>query len=80
MKIFIKCEDANHKCDKSQYKEASFWEKVTLNIHLIYCAVCRKYSARNAKLTNAINQSKPKCIPKEQKELLKERLQKEMSK
>ena len=76
----MKCEEANHTCDKTQYKEASFWEKVGLNIHLIYCAVCRKYSARNTKLSKVIKKSKPYSIPKEQKEAIKERLRKEMSK
>jgi predicted anti-sigma-YlaC factor YlaD len=50
-KFFIACEDANHVCDKSQYKEATFLELIKLNLHLMYCAACRKYSANNAKLS-----------------------------
>ena len=34
----MKCEDAGQVCDKSQYKEASFWEKLKLNVHLLYCS------------------------------------------
>ena len=47
-KLFLKCDDANHVCDKSQYKEASFIEKIKLTFHLMYCKACRKYSKNNA--------------------------------
>lgn len=80
MKLFIKCDEANHNCDKTQYNEASFWEKVKLNIHLIYCAACRKYTSRNTKLTKVVSEAKPKILPKEQKEKMKETLHNEMSK
>lgn len=80
MSIFLKCDEANHICDKNQYKEAGFWEKVKLNIHLIYCRVCRKYSARNVKLSEAIKNSNFKTLLPDQKQALKERLQKEIAK
>lgn len=54
-KIFIPCEEANHVCDKNQYKEAALWDMIKLNIHLIYCKACRKYTVNNTKLTKAIN-------------------------
>ncbi|WCO00993.1 glycine dehydrogenase [Psychroserpens ponticola] len=53
-KIFIPCKDANHVCDKTQYKEASLWEKIKLNIHLIYCRACRKYTKKNSQLTKLV--------------------------
>ena len=77
--MFLKCDEANIICDKNQYKEAGFWEKLKLNIHLIYCSVCRKYSIRNSKLTNAIK-SNYKTISLEDKQALKERLNREISK
>jgi hypothetical protein len=80
MKVFMKCEEANHTCDKTQYKEASFWGKMKLSIHLIYCSACRKYTARNTKLTQAIEKSKPKTLGKEQKEKMEEALLREISK
>ena len=75
----MKCENANHVCDKNQYKEASFLERVKLTIHLIYCMACRKYSVRNNKLSDAIKMSDLKSISKEDKKVLKERLHQEMS-
>jgi hypothetical protein len=80
MKLFLKCEDANHTCDKTQYKEAGFWEKVKLNIHLIYCAACRKYTSRNTKLTKAVRNGGIQTVPKEKKEQMKELLKQEMNK
>ena len=80
MKLFLKCEDANHSCDKNQYKEATFWEKVKLNLHLVYCAACRKYSARNTKLSKALHEGDVKTMPKNDKTQLKEQLRKEMAK
>jgi len=79
MKLFVKCEEANHSCDKNQYKEATFWEKVRLNIHLIYCAACRKYSSRNGKLSKAVRKGDVKMMPKTDKVQLKEQLRQEMA-
>lgn len=76
----MKCEEANHVCDKNQYKEANFIEHVRLAIHLIYCSACRKYSFNNNKLTKALKKSKIKTISEEDKSVLKEQLQKEMNK
>jgi predicted anti-sigma-YlaC factor YlaD len=57
-KIFFSCDEANHTCDKSQYKEASLLEMIKLNLHLLSCKACRSYSANNNRLTQMINKSK----------------------
>ena len=75
----MKCENANHVCDRNQYKEASFLERVKLTVHLIYCRACRKYSVRNNKLSDAIKISDLKSISKEDKNEIKERLHQEVS-
>lgn len=79
MKLFLKCEEANHSCDKNQYNEATFWEKVKLNVHLIYCSACRKYSARNGKLSKAMHKGNLRTMPEKDKTTLKEQLRKEMA-
>ncbi|NND63959.1 MAG: hypothetical protein HKN48_12285 [Flavobacteriaceae bacterium] len=80
MKIKLECHEANHICDKNQYTEATFWEKVKLTFHLIYCRACRKYTARNSKLTKAVNNPKVKSIPTSDKEALKKQIHQEISK
>ncbi|MFD2564969.1 hypothetical protein [Aquimarina rubra] len=78
-KIFVSCENANHICDKSQYNESSFWEKVKLNIHLIYCKACRKYTSKNIKLTKLFKDPKVVSINQSAKDAMKEQLKKKMS-
>ncbi len=72
MKIMIPCDEANHVCDKTQYKEANLWEMIILNIHLIYCRACRKYTKNNTKLTNIIKTSNVDCLDDDCKEKMKE--------
>lgn len=76
IKIVIPCDQANHVCDKTQYKNANLWEKIKLNIHLIYCRACRKYSKNNAKLTKMVKKSDIKCLDKKCKEKMKQELDK----
>ncbi|GGX16761.1 hypothetical protein [Aquimarina muelleri] len=78
-RFFVSCADANHFCDKNQYKEATFWEKVKLNIHLIYCSVCRKYSTKNSKLTKLVKNPKVSTITPSDKEVMREKLKQKMS-
>jgi len=79
MKVVIPCDEANHVCDKTQYKEATLWEKVKLNIHLIYCRACREYTKNNTKLTNKIKESKVECLDKKCKVSIKKDLDKAIS-
>jgi hypothetical protein len=76
IKIVIPCNEANHVCDKTQYKEASLWEKIKLNIHLIYCKACRKYSKNNMSLTNTLKKAHVECLDKKCKESMKQELNK----
>jgi len=73
-KFLIPCDEANHTCDKTQYREASLWEKIKLNIHLIYCRACREYTNTNTKLTKAVLKSKVECLDKDCKEKMKKDL------
>lgn len=75
-RILIPCEEANHVCDKNQYKEASLLEMVKLNIHLIYCRVCRKYTVNNTKLSKALKKSKIQHLEPSVKKSMKEDFEK----
>ena len=79
-KLKLSCQEANHVCDKNQYKEAGFWEKVKLNIHLIYCAACRKYTSRNMKLTKAMKSSKVEVFDTTAKDKMKTAFEQELAK
>lgn len=79
-KIFIPCSEAAHTCDKTQYDDATFWEKIKLNIHLIYCRACRKYTKNNGKLTKMMNNSELEFLKTTEKDTLKSNFEKELSK
>jgi len=79
-KMFISCDEANHNCDKSQYNEATLWEKIKLNIHLLYCKACRKYSKNNAKLTKIMNNPELDYLKTSEKDALKRNFEEELSK
>jgi hypothetical protein len=78
MNIKLECQEANHICDKNQYKEATFREKVKLTFHLIYCRACRKYTARNIKLTKLMKSPDVKIVNAKDKETLTQQLQHEI--
>lgn len=79
IKVILPCDEANHVCDKTQYKDATLWEKIKLNIHLIYCRACRKYTVNNTKLTKAIKKSEVECLDKKCKDSMKKELNKALS-
>ena len=78
-KIIIPCDEASHVCDKTQYKEATLWEKIKLNIHLIYCRACRKYTKRNSQLTKLVTKD-PVIMDASAKESLKSVFEQELAK
>ena len=78
-KFIIPCDEANHVCDKTQYKEASLWEKIKLNIHLIYCNACRKYTKKNTKLSKLVNKEQI-VMESAAKESLKSAFEQELAK
>jgi len=68
-KLFLSCDESKHTCDKAQYKEATLWQKIKLNIHLVFCAACRKYSKNNTKLSKLITKSTTKLSASEKSRL-----------
>ncbi len=76
LKNLLKCNDANHLCDKFQYGESSFLERLKLRLHLSLCKACQKYSENNVKLSSLIEKSKVKCLDKDYKAKMKQAFEK----
>lgn len=79
--LFISCDEATLICDKSQYNEASIFEKIQLNIHFLRCKICRLYTKQNNKMSSFFRmkaadckKEKP-CMSATDKELLKQQLE-----
>lgn len=77
--LFISCEEAQHICDKSQYGDASVWEKIKLNIRLSWCKITRAYSKRNKTLTNTIKSSKVECLNQKEQNQLRTAFEKQLT-
>ena len=77
--LFISCEEAQHICDKTQYEEATIWERTKLKIRLSWCIITRAYSKKNRKLTDALKTSNFDCLKNSEREVLKKQFQHELS-
>lgn len=77
--LFISCEEAKHICDKAQYDEASFWEKIELNIRFTWCKFTRAYVKQNKQLTSMVKKSQIDCLKNDEREAIKEQFEKELS-
>jgi hypothetical protein len=80
-KFRISCDEATTICDKSQYGEASFFEKIQINIHFLLCKICGLYTKQNSKMSKVFKMNatdckkKQHCLTSEEKEQLKKQLQ-----
>lgn len=70
----ITCKEATHICDKSQYKEASFWEILKLKIHHLSCKTCLKHAKRNSTLSKLCSNANLQVLDQETKEEMKKKI------
>ncbi|MGY5354513.1 hypothetical protein [Wenyingzhuangia sp. IMCC45467] len=76
----ITCEQATTICTKAQYGEASILEKIKLNLHFLYCKVCRVFSKQNSEISTMCNLVKKRkelskcCLSQVDKEKLKQQI------
>lgn len=78
--LFLNCEETAKCCDKAQYDEASFFEKMMIHMHVAMCKPCRNYSAKNIKLSDLLKRSKLKTCTEEEKAAWKRKIEKEITK
>ncbi|WP_298287745.1 hypothetical protein [uncultured Lutibacter sp.] len=76
----LTCDEATTICDKSQYNEASFLEKIKLQLHILLCKKCGDYSKQNGIMSKcyekkrAYDSDKKKCLCKEDKKAMENNL------
>ncbi|APY08956.1 hypothetical protein BWZ20_11910 [Winogradskyella sp. J14-2] len=78
--LFISCEEAKHICDKTQYGEATSWERIKLALRLSWCRVTRAYSNKNNKLTDAIEHLEIDCLKNDERHKIKQQFEEELTK
>ncbi|MDW5287797.1 glycine dehydrogenase [Formosa sp. PL04] len=77
-KLFLSCDEASHVCDKAQYNESTFLERLKLRMHIIFCSLCKKHTHTNMKLTESITKSKIVCLDAKSKSEMKKCFEKEL--
>jgi len=71
----ISCEKAAVICNKTQYNEASFMEKLKLRFHLFMCKTCSAFTKKNTKLTALCENAKLQSLSEQEKLRMKKELQ-----
>ncbi len=84
-KFMISCDEATTICDKNQYGEATKWDKLRLNFHLLLCKHCKTYSKQNNFITKIMGGYLNSCdnskhLSTDEKKVLEVKLHKEMKK
>ncbi|WP_420604225.1 hypothetical protein [Flagellimonas sp.] len=74
----ISCEEAAHICNKSQYKEASFWQITKLKLHILMCKTCAKFTKQNTALTSLCERAGLNVLSESDKEAMKKDLEKHL--
>ncbi len=67
----ISCDEAVVICNKSQYKEASFSEKLKLKLHNLFCSNCAIFSRKNKQLSLLFHKAKLYTLGESEKNTLK---------
>ncbi|CAM4272839.1 hypothetical protein [Gillisia limnaea] len=78
--LFIDCSEAAFNCDKAQYNEASFYEKIKIHLHILLCKPCKNYTKKNTKLTKLIAKSNLKTCSEDEKKVWKEEIKNQSTK
>lgn len=71
----LNCEDAANYCNKAEYKEAGFRDKMKLRLHLFFCKPCKAHNHKNHKLSELIKKADIKTCTKEEKDLYRQRME-----
>ncbi|MGB3776127.1 MAG: hypothetical protein WA951_12805 [Leeuwenhoekiella sp.] len=79
-KIFMNCDKAAHICDKTQYDESSFLEKLRLRMHILFCQSCKSHTEKNVKLTQMLRKANFQSMPEDQKQQLQRLIDSEYAK
>ncbi|MFN2261613.1 MAG: hypothetical protein ABR595_06070 [Psychroflexus sp.] len=73
-KIPKSCRKVAEFSDKQQYNEASVWQKIRVQLHILNCERCQKYHQMNNALTKLFKQKSLEGFSYEEKQELKTKL------
>ena len=70
----ITCEEAANICNKTQYKEATFIERLKLQWHILICKTCAAFTRKNTHLTTLCEKANLHSLSVEEKQKMKKKL------
>ncbi len=71
----ISCEKAAIICNKTQYRESTFMEKLKLKFHLLMCKTCSAFTKKNTELTSICEKANLNGLSESDKVRMKQELQ-----
>lgn len=74
----ISCEEAKEICNRAQYNEASFFEKLQLMWHTYMCKICARFTKKNTELTVLCQKADLKSFSEAEKAEMKRQLQNDL--
>lgn len=74
----ITCEEAAHICNRKQYKEASWKQRIQLYLHILICKTCATFSKKNTQLTDLCDKAKLHSLSSRDKEQMKRQIQEQI--
>ncbi len=69
------CSEAAEMCNKAEYKEAGFLEKLKLKFHLFACKKCKKYKQRNSRLSTLLQKASLHTCTNQEKENFRKQME-----
>lgn len=83
--FIISCDKATTICDKNQYGEAIFIDKLKLIFHFMICKICKQYTKQNNIMTQIFSSytkdkcsEQQKCMSAKEKQEMEECVKKKM--
>ena len=70
----ISCDKASEICNKSQYKEAGFWDIWKLRFHILFCKHCSSHTKKNTYLTGLCEKANLHTLSAKENEAIKQRI------
>ncbi len=71
----ISCDEAAVICNKNQYGEASFVDKLKFRFHVFLCKTCSVFTKKNTHLTTLCEKANLQGLSEQEKLRMKEQLQ-----
>lgn len=71
----ISCEKAALICNKAQYNEATFIEKIKLKFHILMCKTCAAFTKKNTEFTTLCEKANLNSLTELEKKKMRQELQ-----